>query len=119
MFFATEIRGHLLQEHPTTHELGLLFKLQALLASGITMPDGRVLPVCLREGYDMIALSAIMGTKGPLANLFCPFCLIHKNDKTKVYDDAPILPGDTIRGLAVRHMMPHETLKVCHHTRRL
>jgi hypothetical protein len=118
-FLHAEIRAHLLHEHPTTHEPGLLFKLQALFASGITMPDGRVIPVRLREGYDYVALCAVMGTKGPLATFFCPFCDINKNDKTKVLDDAPLLPGDTIHVLAVRHMLPHETLKVCYHRGRL
>jgi hypothetical protein len=87
-------------------------KLESLLSSGVTMPDGRIVTLRLREGYDMMAAAAALSSKGPLANLFCPYCEIHKQEKMDIFEDVRLAPGDTLHALSVRHMLSISTLQV-------
>jgi hypothetical protein len=89
-----------------------MFKLQTLISTGVTMPDGRIVALLLREGYDMIAASAVNSSKGPLANLFCPYCEIHKQEKMEIFVEVRLVPGETLHHLSVRHMISISTLQV-------
>jgi hypothetical protein len=49
---------------------------RTVVETGVRMPDGRLVQVKDYEAHDLVGWAAACGTKGPLSNEPCPFCLV-------------------------------------------